>query len=178
MTKRITFDYTPRLKALPHQLEASKFLAERDWAALFDEQGLGKTKIVIDALAKLFSAKIIEGAIIVCKKSLLKNWEEEVAKHSSLRSIILRGTPGQKGLRFMWFAHFYLINYDLIPSEALRLKRFLEARPMAIVLDESQRIKNPEGKATKAIHALAPLAKRRFIITGTPIANSPQDVWA
>jgi SNF2 family DNA or RNA helicase len=49
---------------------------------------------------------------------------------------------------------------------------------MAIVLDESQRIKNPDSKAAKAIHAIAPLAKRRFIITGTPIANSPHDIWA
>lgn len=176
--KHISFDYAPRLKPLPHQIEASRFLSEREWGALFDEQGLGKTKIVIDALAQLFSSHEIEGAIVICKKSLLKNWEGEIAKHSSLRSIILRGTPNQKGLRFMWFAHFYLINYDLVPSEVERVKRFLKARPMAVVLDESQRIKNPKGKATKAIHAIGPLAKRRFIITGTPIANCPQDVWA
>lgn len=178
MMKRVSFDYAPRLKPLPHQIEASRFLVEREWAALFDEQGLGKTKIVIDALAQLFSSHAIEGAIVICKKSLLKNWEAEIGKHSSLRSIILRGTPNQKGLRFMWFAHFYLINYDLVPSEVGRIKGFLKARPMAVVLDESQRIKNPESKATEAIHAIGPLAKRRFIITGTPIANCPQDVWA
>jgi len=178
MTNRISFDYGPRLKPLPHQIEASKFLFDREWAALFDEQGLGKTKIVIDALAELFSAQTIEGAIIICKKSLLKNWEQEVQKHSNLRTITLRGTPHQKGIRFMWFAHFYLINYDLVSSEVERLKTFLETRPMAIVLDESQRIKNPKSKATKAIHELAPLAKRRFIITGTPVANTPEDIWA
>jgi SNF2 family DNA or RNA helicase len=178
MMRRISFDYAPRLEPLPHQIEASRFLAEREWGALFDEQGLGKTKIVIDALAGLFSTQAVEGAIIICKKSLLKNWEAEVGKHSSLRSIILRGTPSQKGRRFMWFAHFYLINYDLVASEVERIKGFLKARPMAVVLDESQRIKNPESKASEAIHAIGPLAKRRFIITGTPIANCPQDVWA
>jgi SWI/SNF-related matrix-associated actin-dependent regulator of chromatin subfamily A-like protein 1 len=178
MRNSITFDYTPRLKPLPHQIEATNFLVERDSAALFDEQGLGKTKIVIDALARLFTAHKIEGAIIICKKSLLKNWEQEIQKHSNLRSITLRGTPHQKGIRFMWFAHFYLINYDLIASEVDRLKKFLETRPMAIVLDESQRIKNPKSKATRAIHDLAPLARRRFIITGTPIANTPEDIWA
>ena len=178
MTKHISFDYAPRLKPLPHQIEASRFLSEREWGALFDEQGLGKTKVVIDALAQAFSSHAIEGAIIICKKSLLKNWEGEIAKHSSLRSITLRGTPNQKGLRFMWFAHFYLINYDLLPSEVERIKQFLKARSMAVVLDESQRIKNPKSMATKAIHAIGPLAKRRFIITGTPIANRPQDLWA
>ncbi len=178
ISKRFTFDYAPRLKPLPHQIEATRFLCEHDWAALFDEQGLGKTKIVIDALAQLFAARVLEAAMIICKKSLLKNWEGEIAKHSSLRAITLRGTPQQKGLRFMWFAHFYLINYDLVASEIERLKTFLATRPMAIVLDESQRIKNPKSKATKAIHAIAPLAKKRFIITGTPVANTPQDLWA
>jgi SNF2 family DNA or RNA helicase len=176
--KRFTFDYGPRMKPLPHQIEATRFLYEHDWAALFDEQGLGKTKIVVDALAQLFAARVIEAAMIICKKSLLKNWEGEIAKHSNLRAITLRGTPQQKGLRFMWFAHFYLINYDLVASTIERLKTFLATRPMAIVLDESQRIKNPKSKATKAIHAIAPLARKRFIITGTPVANTPQDLWA
>jgi SNF2 family DNA or RNA helicase len=176
--KRFSFDYAPKLKPLAHQIEATRFLCQHDWAALFDEQGLGKTKIVVDSLAQLFAAGIIEAALIICKKSLLANWEAEIAKHSSLRAITLRGTPEQKGTRFMWFAHFYLINYDLVSSAIESLKTFLATRPTAIVLDESQRIKNPEGKATKAVHALAPLAKRRFIITGTPIANTPQDLWA
>jgi SNF2 family DNA or RNA helicase len=177
-SRRFAFDFTPRLKPLPHQIEATRFLCEHDWAALFDEQGLGKTKIVVDALAQLFAAHVIEAAIIICRKSLLKNWEAEIAKHSSLRSVTLRGTPQQKGLRLMWFAHFYLINYELVSSAVGTLKTFLATRPMAVVLDESQRIKNPEAKATKAIHAIAPLARKRFIVTGTPIANTPQDLWS
>lgn len=176
-SKRI-FDYSPRLKPLPHQLEATQFLIERDNAALFDEQGLGKTKIMIDALAYNFSLGNIEGAIVVCKKSLLATWQEEIAKHSQLKSIILRGTPKQKGLNYMWFSHFYLINYELVLTEVDRLKRFLLTRSMALVLDESQRIKNPDGKATKAILSISPFAKKRYIITGTPIANSPRDLWA
>lgn len=176
--ERFSFDYAPRVKPLPHQVEATRFLFEHDWAALFDEQGLGKTKIVVDALAQLFAAHIIEAAVVICRKSLLSNWESEISKHSRLRAITLIGSPQQKGIRFMWFAHFYLINYDLVASTLERLKTFLATRSMAIVLDESQRIKNPASKATKAIHAIAPLAKKRFIITGTPIANTPQDLWA
>lgn len=177
MKSKPIFDYSPRLKPLPHQLEATKFLIERDNAALFDEQGLGKTKIMIDALAHNFSLGNIEAAIVICKKSLLATWQEEIAKHSQLKSIILRGTPKQKGLSYMWFAHFYLINYELVLTEVDRLRRFLVTRPMALVLDESQRIKNPEGKATQAILSISPFAKRRYIITGTPIANSPRDLW-
>ena len=49
---------------------------------------------------------------------------------------------------------------------------------MAIVLDESHKIKNPDAKTTKAVLALRNLAKKRIIITGTPIANKPLDLWA
>ncbi len=172
------FNYSPRLKPLPHQVEAITFLSQRDWAALFDEQGLGKTKIVIDTMLRGFAQGIIESAVVICKKSLLATWQQEIAKHSQLRSVVLRGSPKQKGLHYMWFAHFYLINYDLVSSEVERLKRFLLTRPVAVILDESQRIKNPESKATQAIHLIAAYAKKRFIITGTPIANSPGDLWA
>ncbi len=178
MKSERVFDYSPRLKPLPHQLEATQFLIERNNAALFDEQGLGKTKIMIDALAQNFALGNIEAAIVICKKSLLATWQAEIAKHSLLKSIVLRGTQKQKGLSYMWFAHFYLINYELVSSEVDRLRRFLLTRSMAIVLDESQRIKNPEGKATQAILSISSAAKRRYIITGTPIANSPRDLWA
>ena len=49
---------------------------------------------------------------------------------------------------------------------------------MAIVLDESHKIKNPNAKTTNAILELKDLAKKRVIITGTPIANKPLDLWA
>ena len=38
----------PKYKAFPYQEEAVEFVATRDYAAIFHEQGLGKTKIAID----------------------------------------------------------------------------------------------------------------------------------
>ena len=90
MKSKPVFDYSPRLKPLPHQVEAITFLAKREWAALFDEQGLGKTKIIIDTMLRGFSEGAVEAVIVICKKSLLATWQEEIAKHSKLRSIVLR----------------------------------------------------------------------------------------
>ena len=47
-----------RIVSLPHQAEGTDFIASRPAAALFDEQGLGKTKQLIDAVAR----EIEEGA--------------------------------------------------------------------------------------------------------------------
>ncbi len=178
MTRTRCFNFTARSRPYPHQVEATSFLGNREYAALFDEQGLGKTKIIVDTICRQLAREQVEGALIVCKKSLLGTWEQEIAKHSHLRSITLRGSEGVRGKRFMWFAHFYLVNYEMLISEKERVFDLVRTRVMAVVLDESQRIKNPESKATVAVHELRSLAKRRYILTGTPVANTPEDVWA
>lgn len=176
--KRVpSFNLTPRSTPYPHQVEAVAFLSERDYGALFDEQGLGKTKIIIDTVCRSIADGAVQGALIVCKKSLLGTWQEEVAKHSYLKSIQLRGASHARGMRFMWFAHFYLVTYETLIWESRRIKELLETRPMAIVLDESQRIKNPKSKAAEALNGLRGFSKQRYIVTGTPIANVPQDIW-
>ncbi|MBU4270674.1 MAG: DEAD/DEAH box helicase [Planctomycetes bacterium] len=178
MKRMPSFTFEPRLRPYPHQVEAVSFLSERDYAALFDEQGLGKTKIIIDTICQGIATQVIQGALIVCRKSLLGTWEDEVAKHSYLKSIQLRGGPNARGIHFMWFAHFYLVNYEMLISEKERIRDLLQTRAMAMVLDESQRIKNPKSKATEAVHELRAFSRRRYIVTGTPVANTPYDIWA
>lgn len=57
-------------------------------------------------------------------------------------------------------------------------KDLLERRPCMMVLDESPRIKAPDTKVTKRITAVGTRAPYRRILSGTPIANSPFDVYA
>ena len=175
---KFIFDLTPKTKSYPHQLEAVEFIRGKEYIPLFDEQGLGKTKIVIDSLLKDIEDGFIDGSLIVCKKYLIPTWEEEILKHSYLKPIILKGTAKELGQKFLTFSYFYIINYDALFSEKERLKMFLKLRNMAIVLDESQRIKNPEGIATKAVNEIKNYSKKRIIITGTPIANKPIDIWS
>jgi SNF2 family DNA or RNA helicase len=55
---------------------------------------------------------------------------------------------------------------------------FLKTRRVAAILDEAHKIKNPEAEITQALHRLAPSFVRRIIMTGTPVANRPFDLWA
>ncbi len=79
--KKYKFDYSPRTRPFPHQTEALEFMKGKKLVPLFDEQGLGKTKIVIDALLEDMKNGIIEGALIICRKFLLSTWEDEIKKH-------------------------------------------------------------------------------------------------
>ncbi|KUK55982.1 MAG: Helicase domain protein [Atribacteria bacterium 34_128] len=177
MKKRYNFNYSPKTKPFPHQVEAIEYITSKISVPLFDEQGLGKTKIVIEALCNNMEQGIIDGALIICKKHLIENWKDEIETHSHLKYIVLRGNANEKGLKFMGYSHFYIINYESVIGEVERLKMFLKIRKMAIVLDESHKIKNPNAKITRATLDLKDLATKRIIITGTPIANKPLDLW-
>ncbi len=68
MKKKYNFNYSPKTKPFPHQVEAIEYITSRVSIPLFDEQGLGKTKIVIEALCNNMEQGIIDGALIICKK--------------------------------------------------------------------------------------------------------------
>jgi len=55
---------------------------------------------------------------------------------------------------------------------------FLRVRNVAVILDESAKIKNPDSSVTQAAFALSPSFTKRVIMTGTPVANRPYDIWA
>ena len=62
---------------LPHQQEGTVFLRDHEAAALFDEQGLGKSKQLIDAICQDVEARVLDGALIVCPNSIKSTWAEE-----------------------------------------------------------------------------------------------------
>jgi SNF2 family DNA or RNA helicase len=164
---------------LPHQIEGIEFLRHNERAALFDEQGLGKSKQLIDAVAAQIVAGDLAGAVIVCPNGLKTNWAQEIAKFSELPVAVFGA--GRKARRSSFAklrAAFYVINYEAVSAELASLKALLRFKPMALVLDESHRIKTPEAKVTAAVLQLRASARRRYILSGTPVANKPDDLWS
>jgi len=169
----------PTVLELEHQRKGTKFLRENERAGLFDEQGLGKSKQLIDAIAAEVTAGSIQGALIVCPNGLKSNWASEVQKFSTLpHTVFGSGRAARRGAFAAMRSAFYIINYEAIPAEMPSLKALLQFKPMALILDESHRIKTPDAKVTKAIHRLRAHAKRRYILSGTPVANKPDDLWS
>ena len=62
--------------------------------------------------------------------------------------------------------------------ELKRFKLFLKSRNVAIIIDESAKLKNPDSKLTKDFFELSSLFKKKIIMTGTPVANRPYDIWS
>lgn len=165
--------------ALPHQVDGTTFLRSNENAALFDEQGLGKSKQLIDAIAAEVEAGNLRGALIVCPNGLKSTWAAEIERFSSLPYAVFGA--GRKARRTAFRslrAAFYVINYEAVEAELPSLRALLRFKPMAFVLDESHRIKTPHAKVTKAILQLRSDAARRYLLSGTPVANKPDDLWS
>ena len=63
-------------------------------------------------------------------------------------------------------------------SEKVQFELYLATRNVAIIIDESAKLKNPDAALTKTFFDLAPFFQKRVIMTGTPVANRPYDIWA
>ena len=167
-----------RHQALPFQAEAVLATRELPYAALFHEQGLGKTKMALDLALHWLTSSAVDSVMVVTKKSLIPNWERETEFHTNLRPVVLSQDRRANFYAFNRPGRLYLAHYEVMHSERGRLLLFAKARRLGVILDESQRIKNPNSKAAAALHSLGPLLTRRVIMTGTPVANRPYDIWS
>ena len=165
-------------EALPFQAEAVLAIRDLEFAALFHEQGLGKTKMALDLALYWLASGAVDSVMVVTKKALVENWEREVKFHTTLRPVVLGQDRNSNYFAFNRPARLYLTHYEVMHSEKGRMRLFAQTRRLAVILDESQRIKNPKSRAATALHALGPLLTLRVIMTGTPVANRPYDLWS
>ncbi|MFA6134542.1 MAG: DEAD/DEAH box helicase [Phycisphaerae bacterium] len=164
--------------AFAYQLEAATAVRDLEYAAIFHEQGLGKTKIAVDVLLYWLEKKIVDTVLIVVKKGLVRNWQKELASHTFIVPKLLTQSHKANFFVFNAPARVVLTHYEVLKGEKERMKLFLKTRDVGVILDESAKIKNPDSELTSAFLDLSPLFKRRIIMTGTPVANRPYDVWA
>jgi SNF2 family DNA or RNA helicase len=172
-------DKRPAPPRLPHQEDGIEFLRNNQEAALFDEQGLGKSRQLIDAICLDVEAGIIDAALVICPNGLKATWGEEIEKFSTVPYASFGSGKKARRLAFQSLkAVFYIINYEAIASELPSLRALLRYKRIALVLDESHRIKTPTARVTSAVHSLRADAVKRYILTGTPVANKPEDLWS
>jgi len=174
--------YEPPLTAkhagFPYQVDALEAIKDFEYSAIFHEQGLGKTKIAVDLALSWINRGILDSVIIFTKKGLLQNWRDELRVHTHLQPRMLTQDRLNNFHAFNSPARVYLANYEVMRSEEQRVDLFLRTRRVGAILDEAHKIKNPDSTLAKAFFRVAPRFVRRTILTGTPVANRPYDLWA
>lgn len=151
------------------------YLHEINWGGILaDDMGLGKT---VQALSFLEHFKTTHGkikALVVCPTTLIYNWENEIKKFTpSLTYHIHHGGQRTRDREEVMKYDVTITTYGTLRSD---IKLFVGVPFDYVTLDESQAIKNPSSKVTKAASLLN--AKHRLCMSGTPLQNNTFDIFA
>lgn len=185
--------FTFKTKPFKHQRKGFQFGLQHDKWLLGDEQGLGKTKQVIDiAVAK----KIQNGykhCLIICGVNGLKwNWINEISTHSEETGYILgqrfkagKLSIGSNADKLTDLQHvddissyFLITNVESVRDEAItqEIVKLCKSKAIGIVaIDEIHKCKNPQSQQGKGILKIQPDC--RIAMTGTPLMNNPLDLF-
>lgn len=159
---------------------------DRKAFALFLEQGLAKTAVLIHNAGMLHLKGKLTGVLVVAKSGAHEQWiEEEIPK--VLDAFVKRKLILWKGKRPAVNYEDDTLTFFSMNSDALRTengyaaaREFLLAHhgKVMMILDESQEFKNYGSGRTKAALKLRDLATYRRIATGTPLAKNMLDYWS
>lgn len=171
-----------KIKPWQHQLTAIDRAKSLDEFALFLDMGTGKTSTAINIIRhKMMSEKKKLRTLIICPVVVCENWKREFKAHSKIHGVtVLSGSQKQRIEKFesarKLESHVFITNYEAMHMENLYIE-IMKWRPEILVCDEAHRVKNPAAKTTKKIINISDFTKYRYILTGTPILNSPMDIW-
>lgn len=173
------------IKPWEHQRRAIEFANTTPNLALFWEMGTGKTATTINILRHRYqNAHSVMPTLILAPVVVLENWKEEFIAHAQIDEkfiVIAKGT-GSKKIKSIEEAirsggqKIIITNYESMQNEKI-VKLLTHFKPKIMVCDESQRLKSHKSKRAKAIAKLSDLCRHKYLLSGTPVLNSPMDIF-
>jgi SWI/SNF-related matrix-associated actin-dependent regulator 1 of chromatin subfamily A len=163
------------LEYLPYQKAGIAYALQRPNTLLCDEMGLGKT---IQAIGVINADPSIKSVLVVCPATIKMNWKKELEKWlvRPLSVGIVNGTIPNTDVK--------IINYDILGKWH---KELVSCQWDMLIVDEFHKVKNPKAKRTQFLFGktakeekdrIAPItAKRRLLMSGSPIVNRPIELW-
>ncbi|MCP4163356.1 MAG: DEAD/DEAH box helicase [Deltaproteobacteria bacterium] len=142
---------------------------------LADDMGLGKTLQVLTLLKMLKKEKKLnEPVLLIVPKTLIYNWELEIEKFTKdLSYYVYAGSKRISDTNLFKKNDIVITSYGLIRTE---ITLFCSMTFDYIILDEAHTIKNPYSMISKAIKKIPSVS--RLSLTGTPVENTPSDLWS
>lgn len=172
-------------KPWKHQLEALEFLMPRSYGALYTDMGSGKTKVMIDLIANRGFKKVL---VLTTKKICQRRiWETEFNKHynGNIYNILdiskyasdRKGREVEKSIKLNNNSPIIVVNnYDSVWRKPFR-EFVLRFGFDCVICDESHRIKGAGSKVSRFLALLGKRVPNRYIMTGTPLAQSIFDIY-
>lgn len=139
------------------------------------EQGLGKTALTLN---EFIDRDDVDLCVVVAPQSFKLDWC--LAPDEWGVDFLERGYWPKHDLPHDWEQGLYAVNYEAVSRskrvvEALR--RLVKDRRVMLVIDESKALGNPSSGWTKAVIELTKRAKVVRLLNGTPVTQSPMDLY-
>lgn len=175
-----------------HQVEAFRRAREAEAFAYLMEQGTGKTRVEIDVAFDWRDRGLADGLLVFAPNGVHRNWiTDELPRHApdeGWSGLVFRSSAAGtrrfaeafRGLLDFGGLAVFAVNVDAaVTAEGEKyVRRFLERRTCRVGVDESTTIKTPRAKRTRRIWSYGRAAAGRFVMTGTPVTESPFDLYA
>lgn len=166
------------LELRKHQALGITFLVNRRKCILADGVGMGKTIQTLVALKYLILHEHVMKAIIIVMNQSVEQWREEIINklHYDPENVIVAGknhSADYQNFRRNPRALFLIVNYEKMIIDDF--EEMIKLKKVAIVLDEATRVKNYFSAGSRKINLYR--AEYLFLLTGTPIENSPLDLY-
>lgn len=197
-------DYIFKTKPFAHQIDGVRFGLNKKRFLLGDDQGLGKTKQIIDFVGCLEKTDTINKVLIICGVNSLKyNWQSEINIHSDEKGWVLgtrfRKTTGKPyegstkdklaDLDNLPDCRYLITNIETLRAGAEKISKSKYHFPVAeklaelckkgiisvIAFDECHKSKDPTSLQSRAMSLIS--APYMAAMSGTPLMNNPLDLY-
>lgn len=165
----------PEEPLFSYQRRGVAWLIGRRRALLADDMGLGKTLQTIAALRRLARTGAVAGALVVAPRTLVANWEKELAQWAP-ELAVTRVTPEGSRSEEVWRsrlgrAHVIITTYEQVrtPPDSL-----IERTPDLVIADEAHKLRNRSSQTNAGFRRLRP--GRLWMLTGTPVERDAEDL--
>ena len=163
---------------MPYQKVAIDHLLAIGNGANFSVPGSGKTTVAYAVLSNWLEDETIDKILVIGPTSSFFPWEDEFRLCFDRKPKSIR-VKGEIGSQLPNLTHeLFLMHFSTAMYRIQEIIEFLSKYNVALIIDESHNIKSPDQKTwARTARAIAPYAKRRMILSGTPMPNDARDLW-
>lgn len=141
---------------------------------LADDMGLGKTIQTLALLQHEKESGPMKPNLVVCPTSVVFNWQKEIERFTpDLRVGQHTGLVRNLSTQIAEEPDIILTTYGIMLRE---IESLMQIKFHYVILDESQKIKNPDSQTARAACLLD--ANHRLVLTGTPVENNTLELWS
>jgi SNF2 family DNA or RNA helicase len=180
------FQYQFKTEPRPYQFKALQSAYGKPGFAYYMDMGTGKTKTSLDLFSAYFLDQKVDRLLVVTKFSTRKNWEREVAIHCPVPTeVMILNTTKPKVFEEFNTSVSDKLKILIVGTESLAAgnailyaQKFVDVSTrVGMIVDEAHMIKNHSAVRSRNCVKLGKSAAYKLIMTGTPVANGPMDVY-